>query len=256
MSGTLPDDAEIIDDLVVLGRAGPELIEKDGRHTVCLGGWSESKGFVRLYPTHKYSNAKRWNVIKVPVIKDPDDYRDESWKIVGSKEDWDHLHEKIEKVDELSRPEAIELTKKIPKTCRHIINNREQSLGLVEPEIENVYLNPIEDPEPIHTDLEGNRLKSKGAYQQKLYVEYTCKDVCEAKTGHDQHCIEWGMYRFWDNHPDRDPEEVIDALHLRDDDYKKFFFIGNQKNHPTSYIIISVIRWKKDKMFQKRISDW
>jgi hypothetical protein len=248
---------EIIDDLVVLGRAGPEVIEEDGRHTVCLGGWSESKGFVRLYPTHKYSNANRWNTIKVPVVSDDShDSRDESYKIQGSKEDWDILHEKIEKVGELDRQEQMELTKQLPKTCRHTLNEKRKSLGIVEPkQIHDAYLEEVENPEPIHTDLQGNQFKSKGSYPHKLYIEYTCEG-CEAKTNHRQHCIEWGIYRFWDKNPDYDPEKVIDALKLRDDDYKKYFFIGNLANHRTAYIVISVFRWKKDELFQSTFDSY
>jgi hypothetical protein len=249
------NDTKIIDDLVVLGRAGPEFIQ-DGRHTVCLGGWSPTEGFVRLYPTHKYSEASRWNVIKVPVEKDDShDSRDESYKIQGSKSDWDRLYEKIEKVGELDRREAIEFVDEIPKTCRNTINDRHQSLGLVEPkEIEKVELEE-EEPEPVHTDLHGNKLKSKDNYPHKLYVEYTCEG-CEAKTGHRQHCIEWGIYQFWEHHPERDPEEVIDALHLRDDNYKKYFFIGNLSHQRTAYVIISVIRWKKEEEMQTSINSW
>jgi len=248
-------ETKIIDDLIVLGRAGPELIE-DGRHTVCLGGWSKTEGFVRLYPTHMYSEAQRWNVIRVPVEKDNShDSRDESYKIQGSKADWDNLHEKIEKVDELSRQEAIDLTEEIPKTCRNKINERHQSLGLVKPkEIKNVYLESVE-PDPVATDLQGNKMKSKSNYPHKLYIEYTCEG-CEAKTGHEQHCIECGMYRFWQNNPERNPEEVIDALHLLDDDYNKYFFIGNLNHQRTAYVIISVIRWKKAEMMQTSVDSW
>jgi len=248
-------EKKIIDDLIVLGRAGPELIE-DGRHTVCLGGWSRTEGFVRLYPTHKYSEAQRWNVIKVPVEKDDShDSRDESYKIQGSKSDWDTLHEKIDKVDKLSRREAIELTKESPKTCRNTLNSRHQSLGLVKPEkIENVYLEDVE-PDPVVTDLQGNKKKSKSNYPHKLYIEYSCKD-CEAKTGHEQHCIEWGIYQFWEHHPDRDPREVIDALHLLDDDYDKYFFIGNLNHQRTAYVVISVIRWKKEDVMQTSVDSW
>ena len=248
---------EIIDDLVVLGRAAPEVIEKDGRHTVCLGGWSESKGYVRLYPTHKFSNANRWNVIKAPIVSDDShDSREESYKIQGSKDDWEHLHEKIEKVGELDREEQMELAKDLPKTCRNTLNDNRESLGLVEPEeIEDVYLEPVDDPEPVYTDLDGNRLKGKKSYPHKLYIEYTCKG-CEAKTGHRQHCIEWGIYKFWDKNPEYDPDEVIDALRLRDDDYKKYFFIGNLNNRRNAYIIISIFRWKKDELFQSTIGNF
>lgn len=246
-----------IDDLVVLGRAGPELIESDGRHTVCLGGWSEKKGFVRLYPTHKYTNASRWNVLEVPVAQDDShDYRDESWKIVGSKSEWEELYKKVDVVDRLDRSEAIDLARDLPKTCTIELNDRKQSLGLVEPdEIHDAYLEPIDDPDPVHTDLQGNKLKSKSSYGHKLYIEYSC-DNCQAKAGHRQHCIEWGIFRFWDKNPSRDPSEVIDALRLFDDDYKKYFFVGNLYNHPTSYIIISVIRWKKEDVMQTSVTSW
>ncbi|WP_436929204.1 hypothetical protein [Halosimplex halobium] len=239
-----------------MGRAGPELIS-DGRHTVCLGGWSDSKGFVRIYPTHLYTNqAKRWNVIKVPAEQDKShDWRDESWKIQGSKEDWDDLYEKVEEVDRLSREDQIQLTKDMPKTCPNKLNDEKKSMGLVEPEeIHNVSLKPVEDPDPIQTDMQGHELKSKGSYPQKLYIEYTCSD-CHAKGNHNQHCIEWGIFRYWDKNPDN-PEGVIDALRLRDDDYKKFFFVGNQKNNPTGFIIISILRWKKDEMLQSRLDSW
>lgn len=245
---------DTIDDLIVLGRAGPELIA-DGRHTVCLGGWSDTKGFVRLYPTHLYSSAKRWNVIKVPVEQDDShDWRDESWKIVGSKEEWDTLYEKVEEVGRLERHEAIDLIKDIPKTCPMQLNEDEKSMGIVEPEeIHDAYLEPVKDPEPIQADLSGNELRSKKSYPHKLYIEYTCKD-CAAKGRHRQHCIEWGIYRFWDTVPDAPPDQVIDNLHLLDDDWKKFFFVGNQHHHPTSFIVISVIRWKRNQMLQERLS--
>lgn len=255
MAGAERDDNPVntIDDLVVLGRAGPELIG-DGRHTVCLGGWSETKGFVRLYPTHLYTKANRWNIIKVPVEQDEShDWRDESWKIVGSKNEWDNLYEKVEEVGHLDRHEAIDLIMGVTKTCPIKLNDEKKSMGLVEPaEIHDAYLEPIDDPEPTQIDLSGTELKSKNSYPHKLYIEYTCTN-CSAKGNHRQHCIEWGIYRFWDTTPDAPPEQVIDNLHLLDDDWKKFFFVGNQHNQPTSFMVISVIRWKKDRMLQKRL---
>jgi hypothetical protein len=248
------DASETINDLIVLGRAGPEFI-KDGRHTVCLGGWSQSKGFVRLYPTHLYSDAQRWNIIKVPVEQDEGhDWRDESWKIVGSKADWDTLYEKVEEVDRLERGDAIELMREIPKTCPNKLNEDKKSLGVVEPEeIHDAYLEPVEDQEPVQVDMQGHELKSKRSYPHKLYIEYTCKE-CAAKGKHRQHCIEWGIFRFWDKNPDAPPDLVIDNLQLLNDDWKKYFFVGNQQNRPNSFIVISVIRWKKNDMYQRRIS--
>lgn len=234
---------EIIDDLIVLGRAGPELIN-DGRHTVCLGGWSPTRGFIRIYPTHMYSEAQRWNVIRLPVEKG-DDHREESWKIEGSKSEWHNLHTKITKVGELDRDEQIELLENLPKTCTSKLNEQRKSLGIVKPNrISDAYLKKIEDRKEIQQDLQGHELRSKNSYKHKLYVKYTCGS-CEAKQGfHEQHIMEWGVYEWWKKNPDK-PEQVIDNLHLLEDDWDKHFFVGNLKNHPTSYVLISALRFKK-----------
>lgn len=247
---------DVIDDLVVLGRAGPELIQ-DGRHTVCLGGWSESKGFVRLYPTHRYTTqAKRWNIIKAPVEQDEShDWRNESWKIVGSKKDWDSLYKKVKEVGRLERRERIELVKEIPKACPIKLNEEKKSMGMVKPEeIHDAYLKEVENPEPVQTNMQGDELRSKNSYPYKLYIEYTCSD-CQAKSNHNQHCIEWGIYRWWDKSPDK-PEQVIENLRLMDDDWKKYFFVGNMWNNPTSFIIISIMRWKKDDVYQQTMTQF
>lgn len=119
-----------IDDLVVLGRAAPEPIA-DGRHTVCLGGYSETVGYVRLYPTQKrMTQCRRWNVVSVPVEHAaPDDPRDESYKIQGSKADWDQLHTKIKKVGRLSKPEQIQLVNRLANDCTGRLNKSHTSLG-------------------------------------------------------------------------------------------------------------------------------
>lgn len=250
-----------IDDLIVLGRSHPEPI-RDGRHTVCLGGYSPTHGYVRLYPTRmRMGELKRWNIVSVPVEWDAEDNRDESYKIAGSREDWDSLHEKIEKVGELNYGERYKLMQELATDCRERLNNNKQSLGLVTPkEIRDAYLDPTET-ETIQTDLTGNKLIGKNEFDHKLYVDYECVN-CTQKTGHSQHVIEWGVYQYWKNYDD--PEGVIDALHLKDDDYEKFFFLGNLRHQRTAYVIISITRFKKDKLLrhgvkpegQSGIGDW
>jgi hypothetical protein len=196
-------------------------------------------------------------MIEVPVEQDAGhDWRDESWKIVGSNAEWDTLYEKVEVVDQIDRGEAIELMRDIPKTCPNKLNEEKKSMGVVEPaKIHNAYLDPVENPEPVQVDMQGHELRSKRSYPHKLYIEYTCED-CIAKGNHDQHCIEWGIYRFWDKNSKDQHEQVIENLHLMDDEWKKYFFIGNQRNRPRSFIVISVIRWKKNQMYQRRMSNW
>jgi len=238
-------DQDTVDDLVILGRAAPEPI-RDGRHTVCLGGYSESRGYVRLYPTQMWmEDCKRWNVISVPVEEPERDTRNESYKIAGSREDWGALHQKIRKVGELSKSEQIRLVEELSGDCTIQLNDERISLGMVKPaEILDVYLEPSDDT-TVQMDLEMNQRKGKTDYEHTLYVKYRCEG-CKAKTHHDQHTIEWGVYRYWDKHDD--PEGVIDALGFNDESMNHYFFVGNLNHRREAYIIISVIRFSESDM--------
>lgn len=238
--------AEKIDDLIVLGRAGPEPIS-DGRETVCLGGYSKSYGWVRLYPTQRrMRELRRWNVVSVPVERDePNDSREESYKIAGSKEDWPYLHKKVEKVDRLEQEDQIKLVHELATDCPAQLNEDRLSLGMVEPsQIKEVYLKETAG-EGVQLDLTMQERKGKSDYDYKLYIRYRCQG-CVQTTPHDQHCIEWGVYKYWDNNDDW--EGVIDALRLKDDEYKHYFFVGNLNHRRTAYIIISIMRFKKSDM--------
>lgn len=94
----------LLKDLIVLGRACPEPM-RDGRVTVCLAGWSESHGFIRLYPTRHDSRCKQWDRIEVDVEYNERDTRLESRKIIGSKDEWDTLASKIRVVGHVDRPD-------------------------------------------------------------------------------------------------------------------------------------------------------
>lgn len=237
-----------VDDLVVLGRAAPEPIA-DGRHTVCLGGYSETLGYVRLYPTQKrMSNLSRWSVVSVPIEDaSPEDTRDESYKIAGSKADWDVLHKKIEKVGELSKTEQIQLVEKLSGDCSIVLNREHKSLGMVKPSvIHDYYIKRNPDP-TFQVTLHGKRKIGKGEFPYRLYIEYECEG-CEAKTRHEQHCIEWGVYRYFEKH--EDPDEVVSALGLDDDGTQHYFFVGNLNNRRQAYIIISDLRFSKRDMLR------
>lgn len=234
-----------VDDLVVLGRAYPEPI-KDGRETVCLGGFSDKIGYVRLYPTQRrMTQCRRWNVISVPAANDPDDPREESYKIQGSKEDWDFLHRKIEKVDRLNKPEQIRLIDRLAGDCRARLNEEKLSLGIVDPSRIINYELKERDDTSVQLDLNFNERKGKNDFPYQLYLKYRCKG-CEQKTPHEQHCIEYGIHKYWEKNDD--PHGVFDALNLGNDQYKHYFFIGNLRHRRTAYVVISVLRFKKSDM--------
>lgn len=231
---------QTIDDLVILGRSSPEEL-KDGRVTVCVGGWSHSRGFVRIYPTRMdMPQLQRWNVVSVPVVQDPsNDNRKESFKIAGSRDEWEELPSKIEVVDQLDKQEQRELVGSIPKLCPKDFKDLRVSLGITRPEtiLDTDVKPPKEDGKKDVAFSKKNR--------KRLYIDYECEH-CRLKTQHHQHCIEWGIYEFWRKHGDKYPDdEVVDILGLNDDEYDVYFFVGNMNHMRTSYIIISVLRFKR-----------
>lgn len=236
-----------IDDLIVLGRAAPEPLS-DGRHTVCLGGYSDTLGYVRLYPTRRgMTQCRRWNVISVPVQSAaPDDTREESYKIAGSADSRQQAIEEVEKVGRLTKSEQIQLIDRLSGDCTGRLNDERKSLGIVKPaHIHDFYLE--ETPEStVQVTLDGVERKGKRDYPYKLYIEYQCENCSLSSSGHRQHSIEWGIYQYWDKYDD--PENVFDALHLTDEDYQHYFFVGNMNHRRTTYIIISDLRFSESDM--------
>lgn len=233
-----------IDDLVVLGRAAPEPLS-DGRYTVCLGGYSPEIGFVRLYPTHRgMTQCKRWNIISVPVQDaGPDDTRTESYKIAGSGESRKAAIKDVKKVGRLKKPERIRLVNRLAGDCTARLNERRESLGIVKPaEIGDYYLEDTPG-NTVQVTLDGDERKGKRDYPHKLYIKYRCDDCGLKSKWHDQHCIEWGVYQYWEKNDT--PGKVVDALRLTNPDWEHYFFVGNLNHQRTSFIIISDLRFKK-----------
>lgn len=233
----------VIDDLIVLGRACPDLIKGD-RPSVCLAGWSEKHGFIRIYPTHPFSLIKRWNIIRVEVERNPQDSRHESWKIVGSKREWDKLHTRIEVVGVA------------PKQCYGVIdgcvsqiNERKDSLGIIAPtsvcgywqekeqltDAEQLFLFQIEQAQNV---------KTKRDFDFVPRARFRCSG-CQSQNPHDQQLLEWGVWRWLEKHPDK-KEQVWENLHFGDEEYETFFFVGNQAKYRNSFMVISVLRWKRN----------
>lgn len=238
-----------IDDLVVLGRAGPEPTQ-EGKHTVCLGGYSPTEGYIRLYPTQKrMGSLKRWNVVSVPVEdSSPEDTRKETYKIKGSDSEWDQLQQKIEVVDRLDKNERIQLVDELPKACCRVLNDRHQSLGVSEPVTIDAWLEENEE-HMVQSRIDGKDVLSKNDFPQKLKIDFECVD-CNTVSGHSKTCIEWGVYQYWKNHPEEPAEKAISGLRLNDEQYKKYLFIGNLNNRRNAYIVISVLRFKTNDLIK------
>lgn len=239
----------LLEDLVILGRACPEPL-KDGRVTVCLAGWSDKLGFVRLYPTRFDMPAKQWDVIKVEVEPNERDTRAESRKIVGSKNEWETLSSKITVVGRIdSAHQRRNLIGNLVDVSVTYINNKKRSLGIVKPQIIKTYFREnskyhelFQQGLPGFTELD--EIKVKRDFQYEPRVTYTCPDDTSSQTEHDQQVLEWGFYEWFRKQPDK-KEQVWENAGITRTDRDIYFLVGNQAAHRNSFMIISVLRVAK-----------
>lgn len=242
----------VIDDLIILGRACPEHI-KDGRTTVCTAGYSDKLGFVRVYPTTLRMPWKTWDIVKVPVERNPRDNREESWKIQGSKSEWEKLHTKIEIVGNLKKRDRGQLISNLVDGCIVDINNNRGSLGIIKPTIKQCFFAEQKNyDKTIQTDLLGFKLpKVKGQYSIQPRIKYRCSN-CKSKKDHDQQVLEWGFYEWFRKNPDN-PDQVWKNARMDSNKSEKYFFVGNHFRHRKSFFIISILRIPKEPKYKPLI---
>jgi hypothetical protein len=235
----------LVDDLIILGRACPEPI-KDGRITVCLGGYSSKLGFVRIYPTRTDMPWDRWDIVQVEVEKDDRDTREESWKIAGSRSEWENLSNKVKVVGSLPRRERHNLVANVMDGCVQDINEVHRSLGIVKPDILKRYFahNPLYG-QMFQQVLPGfgEPTKVKRDFPFEPRVTYKCSD-CKIQRPHDQQVLEWGFYEWFRKNPQK-IDQVWENAQFDSPKHDIYFFVGNQFNHRTSFIVISILRVPK-----------
>jgi len=237
----------LVKDLVILGRACPEPL-KDGRVTVCMAGWSETLGFVRIYPTRPNMDWRRWDVVQVDVERNERDNRYESWKIVGSREEWDTLAEKVKVVGHVSSTdERRNMIAALAEPCVHSLNEQHRSLGIIHPaEILETYFREntnygelFQMGLPGMTELDLFQVKRDFPFEPR--VRYRCPE-CQTQQGyHDQQVLEWGFYEWFRKNPEQE-ERVWENAGFGRENTMIYLFVGNQAAHRTSFIIISVLR--------------
>ncbi len=236
----------LLDDLVILGRACPEPM-KDGRVTVCLAGWSEKLGFIRLYPTRYDMPCKQWDVLRVEVEGNERDSRHESWKIVGSKQEWEKLSEKIEVIAHIDDPtERRNLIGNLRDVSVTYINDQKRSLGIVKPQVIKTYFNEnskyfelFQSALPGFTELDNVQVKRDFQYEPRTI--YTCPESDTPEKKHDQQILEWGFYEWIRKNPEQ-KEQVWQNAGFNDPKRDIYYLVGNQAAHRTSFMVISVLR--------------
>ena len=192
---------------------------------------------------------KRWNVVSVPLEQTSRDTRQESWKVQGSKDEWPRLAEKIVLVDKISRRDQLtfpgRLYDEFGVGCIQDLNDKQLSLGLVKPTVLDCCMADREKVKhTVQTTLDSDTpFLTIANYPKQPRVRYRCAD-CKSTNPHDQQIIEWGAYEFMRRNPDRPPEQCLTGLRLMNASYDKYFLVGNLAKHRTSFVVVSVFRFK------------
>ncbi len=242
-------EEKTIKDMIILGQAAPVEI-KGGRKSICTAGWSPNEGMVRLYPVPTTTKARMWSTVQVPVIRNIQDVRYESWKIQGSNSEWDTLNQKIidsgkveKKSDKLGILDTI--MKSHSYGCVNELNEEKGSLGIIKPTNIECYFEDrkkFESTTQMTLDSEVKFVTAEN-YPKVPMVKYTCSD-CKAKGGfHKQQLLAWEAYEWMRQQPYQ-LDQLWENSHMYDSDWTRYFLVGNQAYHLKSFMIISVIRFK------------
>lgn len=222
---------------VVLGTAVPELTKSNGK-TVCLAGWSDDLGLVRIYPFNAISGIKRWDVLtNVKIKRNPKDNRIESYK--------------IEELDSISVKDTIKdpvdkrfLLESIASECVFDVRDNMLSLGVVKVSNSikcNIVSNPSFDTQKhIESLNEQSWLRTKRDFENQPSLSFVCGDNCKCKASHRLTVVEWGAFEWLRKNPEK-AAELEDNWKLNREDYDTFLLLGNVFNQRTSFIVISVI---------------
>lgn len=234
--------------LIVLGNAVPDEIS-DKRVTVCTVAFSKEHGMIRIYPVPPKSGMNRWNIIDIPLERNSRDNRKESWKIQGSKSEWDTLSEKIKIKGKLKRKEWVKLVEYLKKNhsydCIEDINDQRNSLGIIVPKIIDKKFEERQNTNPdIQSTLVNDDLfMTIRNYDVRPVITYRCPK-CRTKKYHKQGVLEWGAYEGMRNDYDH-KEKIWNNFHIDESDFDKSFLVGNMNLHRSRFMIISIFRYKR-----------
>jgi len=247
---------ERIDDVIILGRGVPEQIS-EGRITVCVAGYSLTRGFIRLYPTRIDSPLKVWSIVSVDVQRNPRDNRPESWKFPDSKTGWQSINQHIRVIGEYPKHGRLGLLDSIKSRCVADINDARNSLGVVMPAIKRRYLAPnrmhTEAYQPLFEIMEHAGAATKRDYVAEPRLCYLCGDTCRSKNGHDMQLLDWGCYQWMKSHPGNE-QQIWANMGIGSPEWTHYLLVGNQTNQRTSYLVINVLR-QKATVFQGGLFD-
>lgn len=238
----------VLEDIVVIGNAEPDELS-DGRKSVCTVGYHPKYGLLRIYPVPPNAPMRRWNIVTIPLERNSQDNRSESWKIQGSKEK--QLADRIIQTGRIEDKKEqmkllAELKSKYSFGCVEDMNDKQLSLGFVKPvdSISTRFVERKEHDTTIQRSLyENEPFLTLKNFQVQPRMTYRCSK-CRIKDPHDQQILEWGVYEGIRKKPD-EKDKILEGLRVRDPQWDIDLLVGNQNKYRRSFMVISVFRFKK-----------
>lgn len=228
-----------VDDFVMLGKTVPEEHTSDGRVFVCTAGYSLELGMaMRIYPMAWSGCPSRWSISRIPLERNPDDNRRESWKIKGDRSP--AAHARINRVIETQYNQTH------PRQQRDILNAmRVDSLrqanaerrslcvifprdvpGLLFEKSDGAVMAPT--PDMFGFAPKDQRVSARFQYHPRLQFKDDDGD-------HDLMLRDWGCYEFLRKNPGR-MTELDEAINLST---APPLLCGNFNRYRNSWMIIS-----------------
>ena len=229
-----------LDDFVMLGKTVPEPTRRDGRIFVCSAGVSETlRSLVRVYPLARRNCPPRWSMSTVKLIRNPEDNRQESFKLEGDRRPGAHEHINNSFSWETFVPPAArqDLLKRYVLGSVKEANSKRLSLAIVQPDRMELTFehNPDSPDSPELTLFDLEPRPTQGAKRFAYIPRLRFRD----EDG-DHHLMlrDWGCFEYMRKHGDDRRFDIPDALHLTP---ASSLLVGNFNQHRTSWLVISVL---------------
>lgn len=229
----------ILDQFVMLGKTVPEA-NSDGREFVCTAGYDlELRQPVRIYPMARRHCPGRWSLSRIPVERNPNDSRPESWKIRGDRRAVAHhlVNEVIEPCTRAISPSTQhEIVKALMVPSLHVANERRMSLCVLFPaDLPRIEWEPGEAAEMTPTpDMFGTVAAVPVAARFKWHPRLRFADEAGS---HNLMLRDWGCYELLRKHGDDALNNLGEALNLTS---APPLFCGNLNRFRNSWLVISV----------------
>ena len=205
----------------MIARTVPEET-KDGEVVICSAWWVPALGgLTRIFPLTFARRCQAWCRYRLELTRSLDDARWRTFELADGGP--------IECVNTYSAREQLrsQFERLAPGTTIKQLNEKRDSLGVIRP-IGALSLH-LEECEPDTSREFGRR-----TFSTRPRLRFN-----DAGGAHDLSLNEWGCYEWL--RKGGEPERLAENLRLDDPTRDQLLLVGNLRNHPTSWVVISVI---------------